>query len=214
MSSGELTQGGEANPRETDEANSPNVTHEDAIDRPRDTAARDQGDQRPQPDSSREPVAVPELGSEPREEPSQEQQASAPMARHRERQRGGHANALGMLIEEHFGDASSPCRSYSDLERHSGISREALSRYVTARADRRRSPTIDTLVAVADAMHLSLEAVARAAAASVKGVQLPRDADQQVREEVLGTLVAALSDEQFSAVVELLRQLRPVQTRS
>ncbi len=212
MSSGEFTQGGGADPRESDEANLPNVTQEDAIDRARDTAAHDQGGKQPPTDSSRESAAVPELGSERREEPFQEQQA--PTARHRERQRGGHANALGMLIEEHFGDASAPCRSYSDLERHSGISREALSRYVTARADRRRSPTIDTLVAVADAMHLSLEAVARAAAASVKGVQLPRDADQQVREEVLGTLVAALSDEQFSAVVELLRQLRPVQTRS
>ena len=43
------------------------------------------------------------------------------------------------------------------LERRSGISREALSRYVTTRPDRRRSPTIDTLVAIADAMHLSLE---------------------------------------------------------
>ncbi len=118
-----------------------------------------------------------------------------------------------MLIEEHFSDPASPCRSYSDLERHSGISREALSRYVTARADRRRSPTIDTLVAVADAMHLSLEAITRAAAASVKGVRLPREAEQRAREEVLGTLVAALSDEQFSAVVELLRQLRPIQAR-
>ena len=56
-------------------------------------------------------------------------------------------------------------------------------------------------------MHLSLEAITRAAAASVKGVRLPREAEQRAREEVLGTLVAALSDEQFSAVVELLRQL-------
>ena len=132
---------------------------------------------------------------------------------HRDRARAGHANALGMLIEAHFGDAASPCRSYSDLERHSGISREALSRYVTARTDRRRSPTIDTLVAIADAMHLSLESIARAAAASVKGLLLPPEAERQAREEVLGTLVAALTDEQFSAVVELLRQLRPIQPR-
>ena len=70
-----------------------------------------------------------------------------------------HGNALGLLIEKHFADPSSPCRSYSDLERRSGISREALSRYVTTRADRRRSPTIDTLAAIADALHLSLEAI-------------------------------------------------------
>src|SRR5262249_43010476 len=55
----------------------------------------------------------------------------------RRRERGTHGNALGMLIEQHFTDAASPCRSYSDLERHSTISREALSRYVTARPDRR-----------------------------------------------------------------------------
>ncbi|MGH2515249.1 MAG: helix-turn-helix domain-containing protein [Ktedonobacterales bacterium] len=127
----------------------------------------------------------------------------------RDRQRPPHGNALGMLIERHFTDPTSPCRSYSDLERRSGISREALSRYVTARPDRRRSPTIDTLVAIADAMHLSLESVSRAAAASVHGVIPPREEEQHAREEVLGTLVAGLTDVQFSAVVELLRHLRP-----
>jgi len=133
----------------------------------------------------------------------------APSERRR-RERGAHSNALGMLIERHFNDPASPCRSYSDLERHSTISREALSRYVTARPDRRRSPTIDTLVGIADAMHLSLEAVCRAAAASAKGVIPPPEQEQQAREEVVGTLVTALTDEQFGAVVELLRQLRPL----
>lgn len=128
----------------------------------------------------------------------------------RERARVSHSNALGLLIERHFGDPMSPCRSYSDLERRSGISREALSRYVTSRPDRRRSPTIDTLVAIADAMHLSLESVCRAAAASVKGMLLAADEEQHAREEVLSGLVAGLTDQQFSAVVELLRHLRPV----
>lgn len=128
----------------------------------------------------------------------------------RERTRVSHSNALGMLIERHFGDPVSPCRSYSDLERRSGISREALSRYVTSRPDRRRSPTIDTLVAIADAMHLSLESVCRAAAASVKGMPLAADEEQHAREEVLSTLVSGLTDQQFSAVVELLRHLRPI----
>lgn len=131
-------------------------------------------------------------------------------ARRRERQRSPHGNALGILIERHFTNPTSPCRSYSDLERRSGISREALSRYVTARPDRRRSPTIDTLVGIADAMHLSLEAVSRAAAASVRGVIPPREEEQRAREEVLCTLVVGLTDAQFNAVVELLRQLRPV----
>jgi transcriptional regulator with XRE-family HTH domain len=128
----------------------------------------------------------------------------------RERTRVSHSNALGVLIERHFGDPMSPCRSYSDLERRSGISREALSRYVTSRSDRRRSPTIDTLVAIADAMHLSLESVCRAAAASVKGMPLAPEEEQHAREEVLSALVVGLTDQQFSAVVELLRHLRPV----
>lgn len=132
-----------------------------------------------------------------------------PRARRRERQRAPHGNALGILIERHFTEPTSPVRSYSDLERRSGISREALSRYVTARADRRRSPTIDTLVAIADAMHLSLEAVSRAAAASVHGVIPPSEEEQHAREAILSGLVAGLTDEQFNAVVELLRHLRP-----
>lgn len=123
--------------------------------------------------------------------------------------RGAGTNALGVFIERQFANPNSPCHSYSDLERHSNISREALSRYVTARADRRRSPTIDTLVAIADALHVGLEAVARAAGASVRGVIPPPEHVQHAREEALGALVAALSDQQFSAVVELLRQMRP-----
>ncbi len=128
--------------------------------------------------------------------------------RRRER-RGAGTNALGVFIERQFANPTSPAHSYSDLERHSGISREALSRYVTARRDRRRSPTIDTLVAIADALHVSLEAVARAAAASVRGVIPPPEEVQHAREEALGALVAVLTDEQFNAVMELLRQMRP-----
>jgi transcriptional regulator with XRE-family HTH domain len=133
---------------------------------------------------------------------------STPRGR-RERPRPPHGNALGTLIESQFSAPGSPVRSYSDLERRSGISREALSRYVTARADRRRSPTIDTLVAIADALHLSLDAVCRAAAASVKGVPLAPEDTRRTREEVLSPLVSGLSEDQFSAVVELLRQMRP-----
>jgi transcriptional regulator with XRE-family HTH domain len=116
---------------------------------------------------------------------------------------------LGTLIEEAFADPNSPVRSYSELERHSSISREALSRYVTPRADRRRSPTIETLATIAEVMHLSLEQVCRAAAASARGeVPLP-GATQRVRDEVLAPYLAALTDAQFAAVVELLRQMRP-----
>src|SRR5262249_23160480 len=130
-------------------------------------------------------------------------------AERRRRERGAHSNALGMLIERHFSDPASPCRSYSDLERHSTISREALSRYVTARPDRRRSPTIDTLVGIADARHLSREAVGRPAAASARGVPPPPEKEQQAREEVLGPLVIALTDKQLGGVVELLPQPHP-----
>lgn len=128
----------------------------------------------------------------------------------RERHRVSQNNALGMLIEQHFEEPAAPCRSYSDLERRSRISREALSRYVTTRPDRRRSPTIDSLVAIADAMHLSLESVARAAAAAAKGIVPPPEDVQQRREDSVRTLIAALSDEQFSAVLELLIQMRPL----
>lgn len=161
-----------------------------------------------------EPPPAPTSEPEPARTEEQERAttitAPAPRMGRRERQRLPHGNALGILIERQFTEPTSPCRSYADLERRSGISREALSRYVTSRPDRRRSPTIDTLVAVADAMHLSLEAVCRAAAASVRGVTPPREEAQHEREEILSALIGGLSDEQFSALVELLRLLRPV----
>ena len=135
--------------------------------------------------------------------------ASGSQPRWARRERMPHGNALGMLIERQFSAPASPVRSYSDLERRSGISREALSRYVTTRPDRRRSPTIDTLVAIADAMHLSLDATCRAAAATAKGTVLAAPETQNERDAVVSTLIGGLSDDQFSAVVELLRQMRP-----
>lgn len=135
--------------------------------------------------------------------------SGGPGRRYRDARRSAHSNALGTLIESGFADANSPVHSYSDLERRSGISREALSRYVTTRADRRRSPTIDMLATIAEAMHMSLEQVSRAAAASARGVALPSNAEQRVREEVVAPLLAALSGTQFAAVVELLRQMQP-----
>lgn len=129
----------------------------------------------------------------------------------RQKDRAGspRSNALGVLIELRFADPNSSVRSYSELERHSGISREALSRYVTPRADRRRSPTVDTLAAIADAMHISLEQMCRAAAASAHGITLPSETQQHARDELIAPLCATLTDEQFSAVVELLRQMQP-----
>jgi transcriptional regulator with XRE-family HTH domain len=118
------------------------------------------------------------------------------------------SNALGTLIERQFADPNSPVRSYSELERRCGISREAISRYVTPRADRRRSPTVDTLAAMANAMHLSLEQVCRAAAASAQGIPLPSEAEEQRREATLAPLVATLNEGQFAAIMELLRQIQ------
>ena len=122
-----------------------------------------------------------------------------------------HGNALGLVVEKRFADPSSPCRSYSDLERRSGVSREALSRYVTSRADRRRAPTIDTLAAMADALHLSLEDICRAAAATSRGVPLPPEEVAQSRREALASLAQTLNDAQFSAVIEIMRQMQPVE---
>ncbi|HKV85858.1 MAG TPA: helix-turn-helix domain-containing protein [Ktedonobacterales bacterium] len=140
-------------------------------------------------------------------EPAPSSSGSQPRWMRRERM--PHGNALGILIERQFSAPGSPCRSYSDLERRSGISREALSRYVTTRPDRRRSPTIDTLVAIADAMHLSLDATCRAAAATAKGTVLATPEAQRDRDAIVSALIGGLSDDQFSAVVELLRQMRP-----
>lgn len=139
-----------------------------------------------------------------------EEAASAGLAgrRGREARRAAHSNALGVLIEASFADPNTPVHSYSELERRSRISREALSRYVTPRADRRRSPTIETLATIAEAMHLSLEQVCRAAAASSRGVALPSSAEQRMRDEVAAPLLATLSDQQFAAIIELLRQMQ------
>jgi transcriptional regulator with XRE-family HTH domain len=148
---------------------------------------------------------------EPEPEPSAATPAVpvAPPAR-RVREPGGEtrSNALGTLIERRFADPASPVRSYSDLERRSGVSREALSRYVTARTDRRRSPTIETLAAIADALRISLEQVSRAAVAGAHGQHLPDVVEQRARAEVLMPLAGALTDSQFDALVELLRQMR------
>ena len=156
-----------------------------------------------------EDAGEPEVTLDRRIDGEQIESASSSQPRWMRRERMPHGNALGMLIERQFSAPGSPCRSYSDLERRSGISREALSRYVTTRPDRRRSPTIDTLVAVADAMHLSLDATCRAAAATAKGTVLASPEAQRERDEVVSALIGGLSDDQFSAVVELLRQMRP-----
>ena len=136
----------------------------------------------------------------------------APTQKQEEYPRLSRGNALGQLIERRFAEHSSPCRSYSDLERQSGISREALSRYVTTRADRRRSPTIDTLVTITDTLNLGLEETCRAAAATAKGLPLPAP-ELRLRAEVLTSLAETLDEAQFSAVVELLRQMHPAASR-
>jgi transcriptional regulator with XRE-family HTH domain len=157
------------------------------------------------------PVTIlPEPDIPPVEEPPFAEPALPAVTSATRRGREGEArsNALGLLIERRFADPAAPVRSYSDLERRSGVSREALSRYVTARADRRRSPTIETLAAIADALRISLEQVCRAAVAGAHGQLLPDAIEQRAREEVLMPLAGALSDSQFDALVELLRQMQ------
>jgi hypothetical protein len=58
-------------------------------------------------------------------------------------------------------------------------------------------------------MRISLEQVARAGVASAQGTTLPPEAEQEARAEVVAPFVATLTDDQFSAVVELLRQMQP-----
>lgn len=147
-------------------------------------------------------------GEKDGESPGPTQEAASRSRGRRARDGGVYSNALGLLIERRFAERDSPVRSYSELERRSGISREALSRYVTPRADRRRSPTIDTLAAIAGALHLSIEQIARAAVAGARGV-LPPDTVRNTRVEQLAPLAAALTGDQFNAVVELLRQMQP-----
>jgi transcriptional regulator with XRE-family HTH domain len=118
-------------------------------------------------------------------------------------------NALGHLIEEQFTASHSPCRSYAELERRSGVSREALSRYITNQPHRRRSPTVTTLAAIAKALDMELELLCRAAAMPPPAQQelLPLD---QRRLQRAAPLLAQLTEEQFQALLRLLQQLLSV----
>lgn len=117
----------------------------------------------------------------------------------------GH-NSLGHLIEHRFAATHSPCRSYVELERRSGVSREALWYYITGRPDRRRSPTVDTLAAIAKALDMELELLCWAAAIQHPGKQarLPLDLS---RPQQAAPLLAQLSEEQFQALLQLVQQL-------
>ncbi len=115
-------------------------------------------------------------------------------------------NALGQLIEHRFAEPSSPCRSYSELERRSGVSREALSRYITSRPDRRRSPTVETLAAIAAALDMNVETLCRAAV--MRGAaRLDLEALGSSRSEQAAPLLGQLTDEQFHALLAFLRQM-------
>lgn len=115
-------------------------------------------------------------------------------------------NPLGQLIEHRFAEATSPCRSYSELERRSGVSREALSRYITSRVDRRRSPTVETLAAIATALNMNIELLCRAAA--MRGPARPdMEALATSRSEQSAPLLGQLSEEQFHALLAFLRQM-------
>ena len=115
-------------------------------------------------------------------------------------------NPLGQLIEHRFAEPTSPVRSYSELERRSGVSREALSRYITSRPDRRRSPTVETLSAIASALDMNIELLCRAAA--MRGPARPdMEALASSRSEQAGPLLGQLSDEQFHALLAFLRQM-------
>ncbi|HEY7122413.1 MAG TPA: helix-turn-helix transcriptional regulator [Ktedonobacterales bacterium] len=117
-------------------------------------------------------------------------------------------NPLGMLIEYRFAEPNSPCRSYSELERRSGVSREALSRYITARPDRRRSPTIDTLSAIATALDMNIEALCRAGSMRVSA----RPDLEQLggsRSEQAAPLLGQMTEDQFHALMAFLRQMVP-----
>lgn len=134
------------------------------------------------------------------------------MSYHQPTANGSGTNALGVFIERTFTDPFRPVKSYTDLERHSGVSREALSRYVTARADRHRSPTLATLVPVAVALHVSIEALAHAAAYAELGLSLPDPEPVEAlceRGLAADLLLAQLTDGQYSAVLELLHAMQP-----
>ncbi len=121
-------------------------------------------------------------------------------------------NPLGQMIEHRFAEASSPCRSYSELERRSGVSREALSRYITSRADRRRSPTVETLSAIAAALDMNIETLCRAAA--MRGPARPdMEALASSRSEQSAPLLGQLTEEQFHALLAFLRQMLEGQPR-
>lgn len=115
-------------------------------------------------------------------------------------------NLLGQCLEQRFADLDSPCHSYSELERRSGVSRAALSRYVTSRISRRRSPTVDTLAALAYVLDMPVELLCCAA--------LNR---QYIREELSlssidklsqsGLWLAQLSENQFRSLLTFLAHM-------
>jgi transcriptional regulator with XRE-family HTH domain len=115
-------------------------------------------------------------------------------------------NALGRLLEQRFTEPDSPCHSYSELERRSGVSREAISRYVSGRRERHRSPTIPTLVALARGVELPLKQLCRAAMQSGPATHDRQQVAARRAEEV-APLLEYLTEAQFWAWSAFLRSL-------
>jgi transcriptional regulator with XRE-family HTH domain len=115
-------------------------------------------------------------------------------------------NALGRLFEQRFNEPGSPCRSYSELERRSGVSRESISRYVSGRRERHRSPTITTLVALARGVDLPLDQLCQAALVSGPALrEVQRVAER--RTEEITPLLEQLTEAQYWAWLACLRSL-------
>jgi transcriptional regulator with XRE-family HTH domain len=115
-------------------------------------------------------------------------------------------NALGRLFEQRFGEPDCPCHSYSELEGRSGVSREAVSRYVSGRRARHRSPTVTTLVALARAVDLPLEQLCRAAIVAGPATRDIRQVAARRAEEI-APLLEQLTEAQFRAMVACVRSL-------
>ena len=125
----------------------------------------------------------------------------------RERRNQPDVNALGILLEARFSHRSALVHTYSALEHASGVSREAISRYVSTRADRHRFAPADVLAAIAAAAGLSLCQVCSAAAMGTDTEPSITPEEAGYRTRVLAPYIERLTPEQVSMLAVFLRSM-------
>lgn len=115
-------------------------------------------------------------------------------------------NALGHLFEYLFRLPESPCHTYSELVRRSGVSRNSIQHYISARPGWARSPHIPELEALAEAIQVPFELLCRAALPN-SSFSYEQYQTAQNRGQEMAPLLEKLTEEQFQAFLTMLRML-------